>query len=167
MSVASSIIAADDADSRSDRLGRGSAIVLATYLAVMTMPVWRHVASTSSIAPLVVHLAILGYTLGLLAMPVSLRRAAMDWLTLTIGPFMYVELRWIIAGLGMPHRDAVVAGWERALFPSNPSAVLAPRVDGAMVSEILHLAYASYYLLIYVPPLALYRRGQRDAFVTT
>jgi hypothetical protein len=112
MSVASSsIISADDAASRSDRLGRGIAIVLATYLAVMTVPIWRHVASTGSIAPLVVHLAILGYTLGLLAMPVSLRRAAMDWLTLTIGPFMYVELRWIITGLGIPHRDALVAGW--------------------------------------------------------
>jgi membrane-associated phospholipid phosphatase len=80
---------------------------------------------------------------------------------------MYVELRWIIAGLGMPHRDALVIEWERALFPTNPSATLAPRVHVAMVSEMLHLAYAAYYLLIYLPPIALYLRGQRDAFVST
>jgi membrane-associated phospholipid phosphatase len=167
MSVASSTVAADEAAGRSDRLGRGIAIALATYLAVMTGPVWHHVVMTGSVAPLVVHLAILGYTLVLLVTPVSLRRLAMDWLTLTIGPFMYVELRWIIAGLGMPHRDALVIGWERVLFPENPSATLAPRVHVAMVSEMLHLAYAAYYLLIYLPPIALYLRGQRDAFVST
>ena len=167
MSVASSTLAADDAAGRSDRLGRGIAIVLATYLAAATGPVWRYVATTGSIAPLVVHLAILGYTLALLMSPVALRRPALDWLTLTIGPFMYVELRWIIAGLGAPHHDALVAGWERALFPSNPSATLAPRLHVAVVSEMLHFAYAAYYVLIYLPPVVLYLRGRRDAFVST
>ena len=167
MSVASSTIAAEDPATRSDRIGRGIAIALATYLAVATGAVWRHVATTGGIAPLVVHLAVLGYTLALLVAPVSLRRPAMDWLTLTIGPFMYVELRWIIAGIGMPHRDALVIGWERAFFPSNPSATLAPRMHVAMVSEMLHVAYAAYYLLIYLPPIALYLRGRRDAFVST
>ncbi len=167
MSVASSTLAADDPAGSSDRLGRGIAIALATYLAVATGPIWRHAATTGGIAPVIVHVAILGYTLALLVAPAALRRAAMDWLTLTIGPVMYVELRWIIAGLGMPHHDAIVVGWERALFPSNPSATLAPRVHVAIVSEMLHLAYAAYYLLIYLPPIALYLRGRRDAFVST
>ena len=30
---------------------------------------------------------------------------------------MYVELRWIIAGVGAPHRDATIIAWEHALFP--------------------------------------------------
>lgn len=166
MHVASSTLAYDTVN-RSDRIGRGIAIALAVYLALVTWPIVRHTAASGSGTPLAVHLTILGYTLILLAAPVRLRRPAVDWLTLTIGPLMYVELRWIIAGLGAPHRDAVVVGWERLLFPSNPSATLAPRLHVPWVSELLHLAYASYYLLIYLPPIALYLRGRRDAFVST
>ena len=166
MHVASSTFA-DDAANRSDRIGRGIAIALAIYLALATWPIAREASASGSGTPLAVHLTILGYTLILLAAPVRLRRPALDWLTLTIGPLMYVELRWIIAGLGAPHRDGVVVGWERVLFPSNPSATLAPRLHVPWVSELLHLAYASYYLLIYLPPIALYARGRRDAFVST
>jgi len=167
MSVASSTILADDAASRSDRIGRAIAVALAIYLAIATIPIWRYAGASGTTLPLVVHLAILGYTLALLAAPVPLRRPALDWLTLTIGPVMYVELRWIIAGVGAPHRDATVVAWERVLFPSNPSATLAPRLHSFAVSELLHLAYAAYYLLVYLPPIALYARGRRDAFVST
>ena len=166
MHVASSTLA-DDVANRSDRIGRGIAIALAIYLTLVSWPIGRHAAASSSAVPLAVHLTILGYTLILLAAPVQLRRPALDWLTLTIGPLMYVELRWLIAGLGAPHRDALVVGWEHALFPSDPSATLAPRLHVAWVSELLHLAYASYYLVVYLPPIALYLRGQRDAFVST
>jgi membrane-associated phospholipid phosphatase len=166
MHVASSTVANDTPD-RSDRIGRGIAIALAIYLTLVTWPIVRAASASGSSTPLAVHLTILGYTLILLAAPVRLRRPALDWLTLTIGPLMYVELRWIIAGLGAPHRDATVVGWEHALFPSNPSATLAPRLHVAWVSELLHLAYASYYLLIYLPPIVLYLRGRRDAFVST
>jgi membrane-associated phospholipid phosphatase len=166
MHVASSTLAGDTPD-RSDWIGRAIAIALAIYLTLVTWPIARLAAASASATPLWMHLTILGYTLLLLLAPVRLRRPALDWLTLTIGPLMYVELRWIIAGLGTPHRDAVVAGWERLLFPSNPSATLAPRLHGPWVSETLHLAYASYYLLVYLPPIALYLRGRRDAFVST
>jgi membrane-associated phospholipid phosphatase len=167
MHVASSTFAAEDVASRSDRIGRGIALALAVYLSLVTWPIWRHTAASGATLPLVVHLAILGYTLVLLAAPARLRRPALDWLTLTIGPVMYIELRWIIAGLGLPHRDSVVIGWERLLFPTNPSATLAPRLHVASVSELLHLAYAAYYLLIYLPPIALFLRGRREAFVST
>ena len=167
MHVASSTFAADDAGGRSDRIGRGIALALAVYLTVVTWPIWRYSAESGTTLPLVVHLAILGYTVLLLAARVRARRPALDWLTLTIGPLMYIELRWIIAGLGLAHRDSVVVGWERALFPSDPSATLAPRLHFAALSEVLHLAYASYYLLIYLPPITLFLRGRRDALVST
>jgi membrane-associated phospholipid phosphatase len=167
MSVAFTTVAVDDAATRADRVGRGIAIALASYLALATWPIWRHAATVGSAAPLVVHLVILGYTLALLAAPIRLRRTALDWLTLTIGPAMYIELRWIIPGMGAPHRDAMVMGWERILFPSNPSASLAPALHVAALSELLHLAYASYYLLIYLPPIVLYLQGKRDALVST
>ena len=106
MSVASSAVFTHDTASRSDRIGRGIAIALAIYLALVTVPVWRYADASGTMLPLVVHLAILAYTVALLAAPVDVRRPALDWLTLTIGPVMYVELRWIIAGVGAPHRDA-------------------------------------------------------------
>ena len=163
MSVASSTIAAADDFGRSDRIGRAIAIALATYLALVTWPIARYAAATGAMLPVFIHLAILGYTLALLAAPVALRRSAMDWLTLTIGPLMYVELRWIIAGVGAPHRDALVVEWEAVVFPSTPSVTLALQWHVASLSELLHLAYASYYLLIYLPPIALYLRGRREA----
>jgi len=166
MHVASPTLANDALD-RSDRIGRGIAIALAIYLTLATWPITLDASASGSVVPFAVHLTILGYTLILLAAPVRLRRPALDWLTLTIGPFMYIELRWIISGLGAPHRDAAVVGWEHVLFPSDPSTTLAPRLHVAWVSELLHLAYASYYLIVYLPPIALYLRGRRDAFVST
>jgi membrane-associated phospholipid phosphatase len=167
MSVASSTLVADHSASRADRVGRAIGVALAVYLGLATWPVWRFVQASGETAPLLAHVAILGYTLVLLAAPIRLRRAALDWLVLTIGPVMYVELRWIIAGVGMPHRDAQVIAWERVLFPSDPSATLAPQLPSATLSEALHLAYAAYYLLVYLPPIALYLRGRREAFVAT
>ena len=167
MSVASSAVFTHDTASRSDRIGRGIAIALAIYLALVTVPVWRYADASGTMLPLVVHLAILAYTVALLAAPVDVRRPALDWLTLTIGPVMYVELRWIIAGVGAPHRDASIIAWEHVLFPSDPSATLAPRLHSAALSELLHLAYAAYYLLVYLPPIVLYARARRDAFVST
>jgi membrane-associated phospholipid phosphatase len=167
MSVASPTITADDPSTQSDRVGRGIAVALAVYLSLVAWPVWRFARSSGETLPLLAHLAILGYTLLLLAAPARARRAAMDWLVLTIGPVMYVELRWIIAGVGLPHRDAWAIAWERALFPTNPSATLAPRFSSLALSEALHLAYAAYYLLVYLPPIALYLRGRRDAFMAT
>ncbi len=167
MSVASTSIAVEDPQSRSDRIGRGIALALATYLTPVTWPIWRFAQTSGDPLPLIAHLAILGYALLLLAAPVRLRRVPLDWLVLTIGPVMYVELRWIIAGVGVPHRDAWAITWEHALFPSNPSATLAPRLASLALSEALHLAYAAYYLLVYLPPIALYLRGRRDEFVAT
>ena len=167
MSVASPVVTVHDPANRSDRISRGIAVALALYLAAATWPIWRFAQASGETAPLAAHLAILGYTLALLAAPLVLRRPALDWIVLTIGPVMYVELRWIIAGLGAPHRDALVVSWEAALFPGNPSATLAPRWHVGAVSELLHLAYAAYYLLVYVPPIVLYARRQRDAFVST
>lgn len=167
MHVASSTFTANRTAGRSDRIGRGIAVALAIYLTLVSWPLTRYATAAGMTTPLLVHATILAYTLLLLAAPVQLRRPALDWLTLTIGPLMYVELRWIIAGSGLPHHDVVVAGWERVLFPFNPSATWAPRLHVRWLSEVLHLAYASYYLLIYLPPIALYLRGKRDAFVST
>jgi membrane-associated phospholipid phosphatase len=167
MSVAHPLILSDSPASHADRITRGIAVALAAYLAAGVWPLWRDARSTGALLPIAVHLAMLGYVLLLLAARGAGRRPALDWLVLTIGPLMYIELRWIIAGVGMPHHDATIVSWERALFPANPSATLAPRWPVPALSEALHFAYASYYLLVYLPPIALYVTGKRDAFVKT
>jgi membrane-associated phospholipid phosphatase len=167
MSVAHPLLLSDMRASTADSVTRGIAVALAAYLAATIWPLWRDARSTGALIPLAAHLAMLAYVLVLLVARGAARRPALDWLVLTIGPLMYVELRWIIAGTGMPHHDATVVAWEGWLFPSDPSATLAPRWHATLASEALHFAYASYYLLVYLPPIALYVRGQRDAFVKT
>jgi membrane-associated phospholipid phosphatase len=78
-----------------------------------------------------------------------------------------VELRWLIEGAGVAHRDAVVMGWERALFGGDPSAAWAPAWPSLALSELLHLCYASYYLLVLLPPLVHSLRGRRADFAQT
>jgi membrane-associated phospholipid phosphatase len=64
--------------------------------------------------------------------------------------------------------DARVLAWERAVFgPASPAAALARRWPHRWLSELLHLGYLSYYLVIYLPPLALWARGRRPAFAAS
>jgi hypothetical protein len=167
MSVAHTLVLTDVRASTADRVTRGIAVALATYFSIVLWPLWRDAGSTGTLTPLFTHLAMLAYVLLLLGMRGAAWRPALDWLVLTVGPLMYIEMRWIIAGMGLPHHDATIVGWEHALFPSNPSATLAPALHLPLLSEVLHFAYASYYLIIYLPPIALYVMGKRDAFVKT
>ena len=167
MSVAHPLVFPDVRASTADRVTRGIALALATYLTVALWPLGRDARATGTLIPLATHVAMLAYVLLLLGVRGAAWRPALDWLVLTIGPLMYVELRWIIAGTGMPHHDATIVAWEHALFPTNPSATLAPQWPVPVLSEALHFAYASYYLLVYLPPIALYVTGKRDAFVKT
>jgi membrane-associated phospholipid phosphatase len=167
MSVAHSIVVTDVRDSTADRVTRGIAVAFALYFTAIIWPIWRDARATGSTIGLATHLVMLAYVLLLLGVRGATWRPALDWLVLTIGPLMYIELRWIIAGTGMTHHDALIVGWEQALFPSNPSATLAPHWHVPALSEFLHFAYASYYLLVYLPPIALYITGKREAFVKT
>ncbi|MFL5607214.1 MAG: phosphatase PAP2 family protein, partial [Gemmatimonadaceae bacterium] len=94
-------------------------------------------------------------------------RPLRDWMPLAVGPFLYVELRWLIQGVGRPHADALVQGWERAIFPTNPAATWAPHLPSLALSEALHFAYASYYFLVLLPPILLYLRGRRTEYAAT
>jgi len=167
MSVAHPFVVSDVRASTADRVARGIAVALAVYFTAVLWPISQAARSSGSALPIAIHVAMLAYVLVLLAARGPARQPALDWLVLTIGPLMYIELRWIIAGAGMPHHDALIVGWERMLFPSNPSATFAPRWPVPAVSEALHFAYASYYLLVYLPPIALYVTGKREAFVKT
>jgi membrane-associated phospholipid phosphatase len=150
-----------------DRVIRLAGLLTTSLVALAVWPIWRYALASGNEVPLLVHLNVLGVAVAVLWARRRLPRQTLDWLPLALGPYLYVALRWVIEGIGRPHRDATVMGWERLLFPTNPSATLAPQWASAALSEALHLAYASYYAIVLVPPLLLYARGRRDAFAET
>lgn len=154
-------------ESPADRAIRLSNGVAAAYLAATTWAMLAYVRSTSNGAPLAAHLVALGAALTMAASTRGGLRRLRDWLPLLLGPFLYVELRWLIPGAGRPHGDVIVMQWEHAIFGGNPSATWALAMPSLALSELLHFAYASYYALVLVPPIVLYARRRRDAFAAT
>jgi membrane-associated phospholipid phosphatase len=63
-------------------------------------------------------------------------------------------------------RDDAVQRWESVLFGVSPVESASMHWPNALLSEALHAAYLSYYLIIYGPPLLLYLRGQLAEFRT-
>jgi membrane-associated phospholipid phosphatase len=81
---------------------------------------------------------------------------------LLLVPFLYGELAYLIGDA--PLHDALVQGWEAALFGGQPARTLAASLPGVAPSELLHLGYLLYYPIVYVPPLVLYLTGRRREF---
>jgi membrane-associated phospholipid phosphatase len=142
-------------------------LLLAGYLALTIVPLARLGIATGQWAPVGMHVVAICIVL---AVRVGWPRSAQvlrDWTPLGLGPFLYIELRWIIEGAGRMHADLRVASWEAALFPSDPSASLAVRWPWLALSELLHFCYLSYYAIVYVPPALLWLRGRRREFADT
>jgi membrane-associated phospholipid phosphatase len=156
----------DDRASFADRTIGVSIALISAYLAATLWPMAAYAREAHDAAPFVLHGAVL--LIAMAALRSSARfRTLRDLFPLAVGAYLYVELRWLIPGTGRPHLDAMVQRWEHVLFPGNPSATWAPAMPSVVVSELLHLAYASYYFLVLVPPIVLYARGRRDAYACT
>ena len=87
------------------------------------------------------------------------------WAPLLVLFFLYAELPALIriAGHAQPFDEMVIA-WESLVFGGQPAREWAAAMPSAAVSEPLHLAYLSYYPIIYVVPALLWRRGRADDF---
>jgi hypothetical protein len=148
---------------------RASAWYVVGWLALTLLPVLRHSSETGSAMPAAAH----GVALAVALAAVLGRdrtpwlRVLHSWLALILGPFLYMELHWVIAGVGMTHADELIRAVESVLFPSDPSRTLATAVPVVAVSELLHGAYLSYYGMVYLPPLLLYRAGRQAEFAAT
>jgi membrane-associated phospholipid phosphatase len=88
-----------------------------------------------------------------------------DWYPLLLIPLLYSELpllnRSVYDGYFF---DTIVQGWEQAIFGLQPSRALAQALPWPPLSELLHLGYLSYYLLVFGPPLLLYWSGRLDEY---
>ena len=106
-----------------------------------------------------------------LLLGLAARPAGEGWLGLCLPlvaiPFLYWELPLLNQALAAGYHDPVVVGWERALFGGEPARELAGALPWVWLSEPLHVAYLMLYPLIFVPPLLLLVRREKEAFRTT
>ena len=78
-------------------------------------------------------------------------------------PVLYTELELLNQLHVQGYLDPVVQGWEEAVFGAQLSIVWAELQPWRWLSELMHLGYFSYYLLIPVSAVLVYRRaGQRE-----
>jgi membrane-associated phospholipid phosphatase len=92
-------------------------------------------------------------------------RTALDWLPLLLIPLLYTELAVLNTAVhGGRYFDDMIIGWEQALFGGQPSRAWAAAMPHLWLSELLHAAYMSYYLIIFVPPVMLFLLGRRAEF---
>ncbi|MGD2070089.1 MAG: phosphatase PAP2 family protein [Gemmatimonadota bacterium] len=100
-----------------------------------------------------------------------------DWTFPLVLPLLYAELPLLMGALPGPvlYRDEALRRADAVLFGGQPSLDWATALPVPWVSELLHLAYLSYYALIYVPPALLWvglagprdPAARRDAFDRT
>lgn len=154
-------------DTRADSALRVACAIVAAYLALSAWPLLRGAPISGPIAPAVIHVTALALAIAAARSRHEWLGTVRTWLPLAVGPWLYVELRWAIVGAGRPHYDALVVGWEHALFLGDPSATMALRLPNVALSELLHLCYVSYYAIVLVPPLLLAARRERDGFART
>jgi membrane-associated phospholipid phosphatase len=113
---------------------------------------------------LAAHVALLAISLACLLAP-AIPAWLAGWLPMIAVPFLYAELPTVIAAVGHASSfDAAVSHWDAAVFGGVPSTDWARAWPALLLSETLHAAYASYYLIVFSVPALLYWRGRRRDF---
>ncbi|MGH7467496.1 MAG: phosphatase PAP2 family protein [Longimicrobiales bacterium] len=93
----------------------------------------------------------------------TLFRVIADWYLVLLIPVLYSELAVLNAAIWNGHYfDSIIQQWEGVLFGGQPSQELAVRFPSPLLSELLHGAYLSYYLIIFTPPIILYLHARRS-----
>lgn len=86
-------------------------------------------------------------------------------LPLLLAPLFYWETPLMAAAIhGGATYDAVVMHWEALVFGGQPSLTFGERFPWLWLSEPLHAAYLSYYVIVIGPAAALFALGRRGAF---
>ncbi|NLG63191.1 MAG: phosphatase PAP2 family protein [Candidatus Cloacimonetes bacterium] len=97
-----------------------------------------------------------------------LARAAHDWYALLLIPALYTELAVLNRSVwDGRYFDELIIRLETLFFGGQPSQSLAATLPKIWLSEPLHFAYLSYYLIIFGPPLLLYLRSRTHEFRAT
>jgi len=87
-----------------------------------------------------------------------------DFYPLLLMVFFYWEYSWLTHLSGGVLHDVRVSGWDQTVFGFQPSQELHRMWPWKPLSEYLHAAYFSYYLVPASLTLSLYLRGKWAAF---
>lgn len=79
-------------------------------------------------------------------------------------PFLYWELRYLAQLFSRGYRDALVQRWEELLFGGQLALEFSEALPHLWLSELMHLFYASYWVLLPVALAALYLRRRITGF---
>jgi membrane-associated phospholipid phosphatase len=167
---ADAIIGVPRTATKADPAARASARLVAAYLLLTALLLLPGGLDGMRVSVLAFHAVVAAVLLATAGGRVAARppvRVILDWAPLLLIPVLYGELPLLMEGIPGPVRyhDAAVAGLESRLFGGQPAFEWAGAWPVPLVSELLHASYLSYYALIYVPPLLLYRaipRGVPD-----
>ena len=88
--------------------------------------------------------------------------AAALWYPLLLIPVFYAQLGVIGLSVG-DARDAIVQGWEAAVFGGPLSVTWRARMPSPVLSSLLHLCYFAHYFVYMGVPLWLYGHAGREA----
>lgn len=89
-----------------------------------------------------------------------------DLYPLLLIPALYTELAFLNIGLGIDTvfgHDLIVQGWEESLFGQQISYTWIRSHPSVFWSGLLHLAYVSYYPIVYLGPILLVARGRSQS----
>lgn len=88
-----------------------------------------------------------------------------EWYPLILLIALYRELEPLNhAVFGGVYFDDLVRAWEQRVFGGQPSYAWGRNVPVLALSEVLHTAYISYYLAIYIPAIVVWIRRPREDF---
>jgi membrane-associated phospholipid phosphatase len=132
-------------------LGATLVVLLIGYARVDASAIGIHIAL----------LAIVSAATWLAALPRWLRR----WTPLLVLLFLYSELPALIRAAGhVTFFDAMIVDWEQLLFGAQPAQHWWSAMPWPAVSETLHLAYLSYYPIIFSVPALLHVAARDTEF---
>jgi len=87
------------------------------------------------------------------------------WAPLIALLFLYTEMPMLVRAAGhFSLFDATVIKWESVLLGGQPAVEWAAKWPSRLLSELLHLAYLSYYAIILSVPAALFLASRRGDF---
>ena len=90
-------------------------------------------------------------------------RVIHDWYPAPVIFLSFKEIYVIIQSLGRPDMDATLIAIDRWIFGTDPTAWIF-RFATPTLTEILQIAYASFYLLMILTGLEPYLRKERETF---
>ncbi len=87
-----------------------------------------------------------------------------DWYPIATIPIFYLEIPPLTQMVLQRYLDDQIIEWEGRLFKEQPSICFSARFPSKGLSELLHLCYYSYYLIVFGLATVLYLQGRHEVF---